>query len=88
MPYGYAGKILRVNLSTSEIAVEEPDGLFYRKYMGGMSAQEFPQAGNCMNWALGGWPMNYAAMACSRRRFGGDETANGKRYLRVGGLGS
>ena len=35
MPYGYAGKILRVNLSTSEIMVEEPDDLFYRNYMGG-----------------------------------------------------
>ena len=35
MPYGYAGKILRVNLSTGEITVEEPDDLFYRKYMGG-----------------------------------------------------
>ena len=35
MPYGYAGKILRVNLSTSEITVEEPDDLFYRKHMGG-----------------------------------------------------
>lgn len=35
MPYGYASKILRVNLSTGEITVEEPDDLFYRKYMGG-----------------------------------------------------
>ena len=35
MPYGYTGKILRVNLSTGEISVEEKDDLFYRTYMGG-----------------------------------------------------
>lgn len=35
MPYGYNGKILRVNLSTGKIKVEEPDELFYRTYMGG-----------------------------------------------------
>jgi aldehyde:ferredoxin oxidoreductase len=35
MPYGYTGKILRVNLSTGEISVEEKDGRFYRTYMGG-----------------------------------------------------
>ncbi len=35
MPYGYTGKILRVNLSTGEIGVEEQDERFYRTYMGG-----------------------------------------------------
>jgi aldehyde:ferredoxin oxidoreductase len=35
MPNGYNGKILRVDLSTSTIAVEEPAEEFYRKYMGG-----------------------------------------------------
>ena len=35
MPYGYNGKILRVNLSNSSIAVEEPDERFYRTYFGG-----------------------------------------------------
>lgn len=35
MPFGYNGKILHVNLSTSEISVEEPPEAFYRKYMGG-----------------------------------------------------
>ena len=35
MPHGYTGKILRVNLSTSEISVEEPSDHFYRMYMGG-----------------------------------------------------
>jgi len=35
MPYGYHGKILRVNLTTGESAIEEPDGLFYRTTMGG-----------------------------------------------------
>lgn len=35
MPNGYNGKILRVNLSTSSIIIEEPSEDFYRKYMGG-----------------------------------------------------
>ncbi|MBI4180562.1 MAG: aldehyde ferredoxin oxidoreductase family protein, partial [Chloroflexi bacterium] len=35
MPYGYNGKILRVNLSQGTISVEELDELFCRKYLGG-----------------------------------------------------
>jgi len=35
MAYGYNGKVLRVNLSTKEISTEEPDDIFYRRYMGG-----------------------------------------------------
>ena len=35
MPYGYNGKILRVNLSSGQISVDEPDDLFYRTYFGG-----------------------------------------------------
>jgi aldehyde:ferredoxin oxidoreductase len=35
MPFGYTGKILRVNLSTGEISVEEKNERFYRTYMGG-----------------------------------------------------
>ena len=35
MACGYNGKILRVNLSTGKIVVEEKDWLFYRTYMGG-----------------------------------------------------
>ena len=35
MSYGYTGKILHVNLTTSEIKVEEPEEHFYRTYMGG-----------------------------------------------------
>ena len=35
MIYGYTGKILRVNLSTSDITIETPDQTFYRMYMGG-----------------------------------------------------
>ncbi|MGW8193181.1 MAG: aldehyde ferredoxin oxidoreductase family protein [Desulforhopalus sp.] len=35
MTYGYAGKILRVDLSTAEVTTEEPSQEFYRKYMGG-----------------------------------------------------
>ncbi|MGQ9683879.1 MAG: aldehyde ferredoxin oxidoreductase N-terminal domain-containing protein [Anaerolineae bacterium] len=33
--YGYTGKILRVDLSSGQIGVEEPDDVFYRTYMGG-----------------------------------------------------
>lgn len=35
MPNGYTGKILRVNLSSRSITVEEPDENFYRRYYGG-----------------------------------------------------
>lgn len=35
MPYGYAGRILHVNLTTSSLEVENPPESFYRKYMGG-----------------------------------------------------
>jgi len=35
MPYGYSGKILRVDLTRQRIDVETPDDAFYRRYMGG-----------------------------------------------------
>lgn len=35
MLYGYQGKILHVDLSSGRITVEEPDEMFYRKYIGG-----------------------------------------------------
>jgi len=35
MPFGYNGKILRVDLSTQKITVETPPDIFYRTYMGG-----------------------------------------------------
>ena len=37
MPYGYHGKILRVNLATGTVWAENPDELFYRTYVGGRS---------------------------------------------------
>ena len=37
MPFGYTGKILRVDLSTKSIKVEEPDEKIYRTYIGGGS---------------------------------------------------
>ena len=35
MPFGYNGKILRVNLSDGRILIEQPDEKFYRRYLGG-----------------------------------------------------
>ncbi len=35
MPYGYNGKVLHVNLTNSSYDIEDPDELFYRKYLGG-----------------------------------------------------
>jgi aldehyde:ferredoxin oxidoreductase len=35
MPYGYNGKILRVNLSQRNTSVQEPKEKFYRQYLGG-----------------------------------------------------
>jgi len=35
LPFGYNGKILRVDLSRSRVKVEQPDDIFYRRYIGG-----------------------------------------------------
>jgi aldehyde:ferredoxin oxidoreductase len=35
MPHGYNGKILHVDLTNSQLSVEQPGEAFYRKYMGG-----------------------------------------------------
>lgn len=35
MGYGYTGKILKVDLSSQEIEIEERDDAFYRRYLGG-----------------------------------------------------
>lgn len=35
MAFGYNGKILRVNLTTRKISVEEPGEKVYRQYLGG-----------------------------------------------------
>jgi len=35
MPFGYAGRILQVNLTNSEMSIDTPGDLFYRKYLGG-----------------------------------------------------
>lgn len=35
MAFGYNGKMLRVNLSNGKMSTEEPDDVFYRRYMGG-----------------------------------------------------
>ena len=35
MPYGYTGKILRVDLTTGTIGIDEHDEYWYRTYMGG-----------------------------------------------------
>ena len=35
MEFGYSNKILRVNLSNDKISIENPEEIFYRKYIGG-----------------------------------------------------
>lgn len=35
MPFGFTQKILRVNLTSGNVTVDEPDESFYRKYLGG-----------------------------------------------------
>jgi aldehyde:ferredoxin oxidoreductase len=35
MPYGYNGRVLRVNLSDRKIMVEKPEDILYRRYLGG-----------------------------------------------------
>ncbi|MHB0869461.1 MAG: aldehyde ferredoxin oxidoreductase family protein, partial [Chloroflexota bacterium] len=41
MPYGYYGKILRVNLSTGEMSVDEHDENWYRRHMGGAAMSAY-----------------------------------------------
>jgi len=36
MSYGYTGKVLRINLTSGSIGVEEPEEKFYRRYFGGV----------------------------------------------------
>jgi aldehyde:ferredoxin oxidoreductase len=38
MPYGYNGKILRVNLTDEKIIINEPEEKWYRTYLGGMGS--------------------------------------------------
>ncbi|MFQ6053816.1 MAG: aldehyde ferredoxin oxidoreductase N-terminal domain-containing protein, partial [Candidatus Bathyarchaeia archaeon] len=38
MPYGYNGKVLRVDLTEEKITVEQPPERWYRAYLGGMGA--------------------------------------------------
>ena len=35
MPYGYQGRILRVNLASNSIEIEKPPASFYREFLGG-----------------------------------------------------
>ena len=35
MAYGYHGRILHVDLTTGELTVEQPEEIFYRRYLGG-----------------------------------------------------
>jgi aldehyde:ferredoxin oxidoreductase len=35
MPFGYNGKILKVDLTTGQFSVDEHDEIWYRTYMGG-----------------------------------------------------
>ena len=72
VPGGYAGKILRINLTDTTIIEEKPDNVFYRRYLGGTGfisyylLSELPQgvdplgADNKLIFALGpvtGTPM-------------------------------
>jgi aldehyde:ferredoxin oxidoreductase len=38
LPYGYNGKTLRVDLTNQKIKIEEPEEIWYRKYLGGMGS--------------------------------------------------
>ncbi len=41
MPYGYSGKILRVDLTEEKIKEEQPTETWYRTYLGGMGAVSY-----------------------------------------------
>ena len=41
MPYGYYGRILRVNLSTGAISEDQNDEVWYRRYMGGAAMSAY-----------------------------------------------
>jgi aldehyde:ferredoxin oxidoreductase len=65
MEYGFHGRILRVDLSSGRISIEEPEDTFYRRYLGGAGfvayylLQEVPAGtdplgpGNLLVFALG-----------------------------------
>jgi aldehyde:ferredoxin oxidoreductase len=41
LPYGYYGKILRVNLTNGAISIDEHDDSWYRRYMGGAAMSAY-----------------------------------------------
>jgi aldehyde:ferredoxin oxidoreductase len=47
MPYGYNGKILRVNLTEHALSEETPAEVVYRRYMGGSALS--------LNYQAMGW---------------------------------
>jgi len=65
MPFGYNGKILRVDLTKGTLTVEEPPESFYRKYMGGSAMglyyilKEMPKGADALS------PENVLTLMCS-----------------------
>ncbi|MEN6572341.1 MAG: aldehyde ferredoxin oxidoreductase family protein [Anaerolineaceae bacterium] len=55
MPFGYHGKILHVNLTSSSVSIEEPEESFYRKYLGGQAMgmyyllKDFPRGADALS---------------------------------------
>lgn len=95
---GVAGKILRVNLTTGSITVDEPDEAFYRKYLGGAGfvsyfmLKEIPQGIDALSpenkiiFALG--PMTGLAMPGASRNCVGAKSplTGGYAKTEVGGF--
>lgn len=48
MVYGYAGKVLRVDLTDGAMTTEEPPASFYRRYIGGNG---FVAYYTCSTWS-------------------------------------
>lgn len=98
--YGYAGRILRMNLTFNEIATEEPEVSFYRHYLGGRGfiihtlLREMPTGadplgpGNKLIFALG--PITSVPLAGSGRNSVGAKSPltggyGGQRQVATGG---
>ena len=72
MPYGYTGKILRVDLSSGKLTTEEYQENFYRQYFGGEGFISYFMLKELINSIQAScWPMNsvkspefFAAINC------------------------
>ncbi|MCL4459993.1 MAG: aldehyde ferredoxin oxidoreductase family protein [Chloroflexi bacterium] len=65
MPYGYNGRILRVDLTERQVGIEENDEHFYRTYMGGSALGAYYLLKEMRPGCDAFSPLNILVLACS-----------------------